>query len=112
LVGYDVDLAHVLADDLGVKLELVPIEASQTAELLSTGAIDVVMSGAVVTSDRALEVEFTNPYLVETVAFVVRDHRRNEFATGESIKRLKGMRLAVPSNLPYLREWVKPFLTL
>ena len=111
LVGYDIDLAHLLAGDLGVKLELVPMEISKCAELLSAGAIDVVMSGAVVTPKRALEVEFTNPYLEETVAFVVPDHRRHEFATGESIKGFKGIRLAIPSNLPQLREWVTPFLT-
>jgi ABC-type amino acid transport substrate-binding protein len=79
--------------------------------LLSTGAIDVVMSGAVVTPQRALEVEFTQPYLDETVALVVRDHRRNEFMTRESIKKLNGIRLAVPSNHRQLRESVKPFLT-
>ena len=87
------------------------MENSKGAELLSAGAIDLVMSGAVVTPQRALEVEFTNPYLEETVAFVVPDHRRNEFATGESIKGLKGIRLAIPRNLPQLREWVTPFLT-
>jgi ABC-type amino acid transport substrate-binding protein len=87
------------------------MEISKGAELLSAGAIDVVMSGAVVTPKRALEVEFTGAYLEETVAFVVPDHRRNEFATGESIKELKGVRLAVPSNLPQLREWVTPLLT-
>jgi Na+/H+-dicarboxylate symporter/ABC-type amino acid transport substrate-binding protein len=111
LVGYDIDLAHLLANDLGVKLELVAIEASRGAELLSTGAVDIVMSGAVVTPERALEVEFTKPYLEETVAFIVRDHRRNEFMTGESIKKLKGMRLAVPNNLPHLRDSIQPFLT-
>ncbi len=111
LVGYDIDLAHVLANDLGVKLELVAIEASQGPQLLSTGAIDVVMSGAVVTPERAMEVEFTKPYLEETVAFVVRDHRRNDFMTRESINQIDGIRLAVPSNLPQFRELVQPFLT-
>jgi proton glutamate symport protein len=111
LVGYDIDLAHVLASDLGVQLELVPIKVSQTPQLLSSGAIDVVMSGAVVTPERAVEVEFTKPYLEETVAFVVRDHRRNEFMTRESLNKLDGIRLAVPSNLPQLREWVQPLLT-
>ena len=81
---------HLLANDLGVKLELVAIEASQGPQLLSTGAIDVVMSGAVVTPQRAMEVEFTNPYLAETVAFVVRDHRRNEFMTRESLEQAQG----------------------
>ena len=111
LVGYDIDMAHALANDLGVMLELVPIEVLKAPKLLSTGAIDVVMSGAVVTPERAVEVEFTQPYLEETVAFVVRDHRRNEFMTGDSIKKLKGIRLAVPNNLPHLRESVQPFLT-
>jgi polar amino acid transport system substrate-binding protein len=79
LVGYDVDLPRVLANDLGVKLELVAIDASQGPQLLSTGAIDIVMSGAVVTAARAMEVEFTRPYLQQTVAFVVRDRSPNLF---------------------------------
>jgi Na+/H+-dicarboxylate symporter/ABC-type amino acid transport substrate-binding protein len=109
LVGHDIDLAHLLAADLGVRLELVAITRSQTAELLADGSVDVGMSGVVVTPQRAISMEFTDPYLDETLAFVVRDHRRHEFSTRESVVSRKGLRVAVP-DLPGLAERVADYL--
>jgi ABC-type amino acid transport substrate-binding protein len=109
LVGHDIELAHILAEDLNVRLELVSIARSQAAELLANGSIDVVMSGVVVTPQRALSMDFTVPYIDETLAFVVRDHRRDEFSTRESVRKLRDLRVAVP-NLPGLAERVTTYL--
>jgi len=109
LVGHDIDLAHLLATDLGVRLELVPVSRDHTAELLNSGAIDTVMSGVAVTTERAVEMEFTIPYVDQTLAFVVLDHRRGEFSTRDSVKALRGLVVAVP-NLERLREGVAAYL--
>lgn len=109
LIGHDIDLANLLAADLGVDLELVPVTRSNTAELLNTGSIDTVMSGVAVTPQRAVEMDFTVPYLDQTLAFVVRDHRRGEFSSSDSLKAMSGLVVAVP-NLERLKKGVAAYL--
>ena len=109
LVGFDIDLAHLLAADLGVSLEFVPVTRGEAAGLLSDGTIDIVMSGFAVTPGRAVEMAFSVPYLDQTLAFVVPDHRRNEFSTSASVKSLRGLNVAVP-DLPYLKQQVAAYL--
>jgi Na+/H+-dicarboxylate symporter/ABC-type amino acid transport substrate-binding protein len=100
LVGFDVEMAHQLARDLDVELELVPVDRRLFDTGLDPATCDLVMSGTVVTADRALQVRFSRPYLDETIAFVVADHRRAEFATWEDVRAAGALRVGVP-NAPY-----------
>jgi ABC-type amino acid transport substrate-binding protein len=105
LVGHDIDLAHTLARDLGVRLELAPVTTKQMPELLSSGAIDIVMSGIALTLERALRMGFSAPYMDDTLAFIVPDHRRNEFTSSHSVQRMTDLTVAVP-DLPGFIERV------
>jgi ABC-type amino acid transport substrate-binding protein len=101
LVGFDVEMAHELARNLGVKLTFVELEhAGALADVVAAGRIDVAMTGIAVTPERAAAMLFTEPYLDETLAFVVRDHLRDHFSTWAQIRELGAFRLVVP-NLPY-----------
>ena len=44
---------HTLAQDIGSKLEFVPIVREQMAEQLKAGYCDIIMSGVVPTPERA-----------------------------------------------------------
>jgi Na+/H+-dicarboxylate symporter/ABC-type amino acid transport substrate-binding protein len=102
LVGFDVEMAHLLARDLGVRIEFVRLEWGELAPALSSGICDIVMSGVGVTPTRAREVTFSTPYLDTTLALVVRDHERNRFGSWDAIQKMQqDLRVAVPSN-PYL----------
>ena len=62
LVGFDVEMAQLLARDLGVRVEFVEMEDSTALpRLLATGRIDVAMTGVVVTPERAGEILFSEP---------------------------------------------------
>lgn len=100
LVGFDVELAHRLAREMGVGLEFVPVDRRKLGEQLAEGYCDLVMSGVAVTTDRAREVLFSDSYLDETVAFVVPDDRREQYASWDAIRRLGPLTIAVP-NVPY-----------
>ena len=52
LVGYDIELAHRLAVELGVELHLIPVTRDDLSSC-SDGACDLVMSGVVITTKRA-----------------------------------------------------------
>jgi ABC-type amino acid transport substrate-binding protein len=109
LVGFDVEMAHTLARDLGVGLEFVPVARDQMAEQLNAGYCDIVMSGVVVTPERAQVMAFSTSYLKQTVAFIVKDHRREDFSSREAIRRLKAPRIGVP-NVPYYVDKVRRYL--
>jgi Na+/H+-dicarboxylate symporter/ABC-type amino acid transport substrate-binding protein len=107
LVGFDVEMAQELANDLGVKVEFVELEgAAALSDVLAAGRVDLVMSGFAVTPERASEVLFSEPYLDETLAFVVKDHLRDRFSTWADIRELGPFAVAVP-KLPYYIDQVK-----
>jgi ABC-type amino acid transport substrate-binding protein len=106
LVGFDVEMAHALAGELGVGLEFVPVPRERLSEVMAAGLCDVAMCGIAVTTERAEQMDFSPPYLDETLAFVVRDERRTEFSSAESIRKSSGLRIAVP-NLPYYLQLAK-----
>jgi ABC-type amino acid transport substrate-binding protein len=100
LVGLDVEMAHRLARDLEVTPEFVPVTLDTMPGLLLEGRCDLAMSGTPVTPRRASLMRFSNPYLDETLGFVVRDDLRDEFSSWAKIRALGAMRVGAP-NLPY-----------
>ncbi len=61
--GVDIDIATLLARELGVRLELVvPRSFSDLIPMLTQGRIDLIMAGMSITFDRAKVVDFTDPY--------------------------------------------------
>jgi Na+/H+-dicarboxylate symporter/ABC-type amino acid transport substrate-binding protein len=109
LVGFSVEVTNQLAADLGVRLEFVPFRWNQLPEELDSGAIDLVPS--VPYLFNLLEtVEYSNPVLTVTAGFVVRDHRRHEFATLESLERHKKLRIGVPANPEFYEKQLRTWL--
>ncbi len=100
LVGFDVELAHRLAEEMGVSLEFVPIDRERMAEQLDEGDCDLVMSGVAVTTGRARTMLFSQSYLDETIAFVVPDDQRAAFETWDAIRSHGALTIAVP-DVPY-----------
>ena len=101
LVGFDVEMAQILGRDLGVKVEIVELgDLAALPRLLASGDVDLGMAGIAVTPERASEMLFSEPYLDETLAFVVKDHLRDQFSTWAHIRELGELPVAIP-NLPY-----------
>jgi polar amino acid transport system substrate-binding protein len=60
--GLDVDIAKLLAKDLGVELELVQVTGQSRIPSLQTGKVDFVVASFGIYPERALSVAFSNPY--------------------------------------------------
>ena len=73
--GYDVYFARRLAEDLGVKLNLVSTEAANRIEYLQTGKVDIILANFTVTPQRAEEVDFALPYMNVALGVVSSDSR-------------------------------------
>ena len=61
-VGYDVEVAKLLADALGVKLELIPTEGGNRVTMIQTDKVDVCISSFTPTLERAKVITFSRPY--------------------------------------------------
>ena len=95
VVGFDIDMLRVLANKLGVRLELVRLDKGEAAAALDDGRIDIYTGALVITTERALQWQFSHPYLIEHVGFIVPDYRRKVFTTKDSIRDKQGLRIGV-----------------
>jgi Na+/H+-dicarboxylate symporter/uncharacterized short protein YbdD (DUF466 family) len=100
MVGFDIEMAHILAKELKVDLEFVLIKREEMKEQLEAGYCDIVMSGVAISTGRAQKVTFTEPYMDVTMAFAAKDHLINKFSRWESIQSREDLKIGVP-NLPY-----------
>ena len=60
--GYDIDTAALLAKELGVKLELVPVTSTNRIPFLTTGKVDLVISSLGRNPDREKVIDFSSAY--------------------------------------------------
>ncbi len=93
LVGFDINMAHALARDLGVTIEFVRFARSTLAEQIEQDDFDVVMSGLVGTLERAEAMQHTAPYMDVTLALVVPDYRVRRFRSLDSLQAIEGLRI-------------------
>lgn len=73
LEGFDIDVAQMLADAIGVKLELVPTESSQRVPFLISDRIDFSLGALTRTTEREKVIDFTVPLHTEAMATLTTD---------------------------------------
>lgn len=61
-IGYDIDMASLIANELGVRLELVPVSSTNRIPYLTTGKVDLVISSLGKNPDRQKVIDFTDAY--------------------------------------------------
>ncbi len=60
--GYDIDVGKLIAANLGVEVELVPVSSANRIPYLQTGKVDIVISSLGATPERAKAIWFTAAY--------------------------------------------------
>jgi polar amino acid transport system substrate-binding protein len=65
--GYDADVARLLAKDLGLKLNLVPVTGPNRIPFLLTNKVDLLVASLAITPERAKQVTFSKPYSAATI---------------------------------------------
>ncbi len=88
--GYDVYLARRLAQDLGVELTAVSLDAPNRIEFLQSFKVDIVLANFTYTEDRAAQVDFALPYMKVALGVVSPDS-----ALITSVEQLSGKTLIV-----------------
>lgn len=113
LVGLDIEMGNSLARGLDVTLVFVPLSGSfggsELAEALNSGYCDMSISFHAISMGLLGKVAYSDPYLDMTLAFIVEDHRRQEFKHREAIDRNPDLRIAFPDEAYYL-AWARRLL--
>ncbi|MCW8832432.1 MAG: transporter substrate-binding domain-containing protein, partial [Colwellia sp.] len=107
LVGFDIEIINLLADDLGVGIEFVRIFHEQAKTLLSSGYLDMT-TGIPVLPSNMKELTLTIPYTTQTVAFIVKEEKRSEFTNWKNIFKRDDVIIGIP-ELFYSENLIKRY---
>jgi Na+/H+-dicarboxylate symporter/ABC-type amino acid transport substrate-binding protein len=105
LVGLDIDLALELGRDLELPLQFVPLTIDCRDQPLDPSVCDLLISGVPITPNTLQYHNFSVPYLHETAALMVRDHRRAEFKTMAGFTARKDIAIAMPARSLIIERW-------
>lgn len=64
IIGFDIDLATLIANEMGVKLNVVQMPFNTLLPALQASKVDMVLSCMTMTSERNLKFAFVGPYFV------------------------------------------------
>lgn len=93
-IGFEIDVARRLADDMGVKVEFVPTAWSGIIPALLTGKFDVIIGGMGILPKRALKVNFTRPYDYSGMSIVAHKELASGFSSLDDFNK-KDVQVAV-----------------
>ncbi len=62
LVGFEIDVAEKLANDMGLKPQFSPYDWDKLIPALLDDKIDIIVAGMAITPQRALKINFSQPY--------------------------------------------------
>ena len=71
IVGFDIDLAKAVTEELGIELVLQPIEWDAKEQELKTKNIDVIWNGFSITEERLANLTMSIPYMENAISLVV-----------------------------------------
>ncbi len=101
LVGFDIEIAHILAKELDVGLELVPLNQTvysfeQIAQKLNRGYCNLFISQIAINPKNKTKMAISVPISDLTLAFLVKDYQRNQFNSwAEMQKQYPDLKLGI-----------------
>ena len=98
-VGFDLDLAAALGEELGLEVELVPVDGTTRISFLESGQIDLAVASANHTRSRDEAVDFSITYFWDNQSFLV---RTGEY---ENIDELFGATVAASAGSSTIDSW-------
>ncbi len=98
-VGFDLDLAAALGEQLGLEVELVPVDGTTRISFLESGQIDLAVASANHTRSRDEAIDFSITYFWDNQSFLV---RTGEY---ENIDELFGATVAASAGSSTIDSW-------
>lgn len=86
--GYDVMMAKIIAEKLGMELEIVKTDWDSLVLAVQSGTADCVIAGQSITSERLQSVDFTKPYYFASIVALTKSN--SKYANATSVADLEG----------------------
>jgi Na+/H+-dicarboxylate symporter/ABC-type amino acid transport substrate-binding protein len=109
LVGYDVEMAAQMAQDLGVGLIMVAVTIDDFEQRLAAREVDVVASVRY-THHWLKRLRMSDPYMDVTASLLVRDSRCDEFEDVEAIRSHDRLTVGVLGDRDLSEDYLRAFL--
>jgi len=87
IIGFDVDLATLLSNAMGVRLEIVPMPFVKLLPELEDANLDLVISGVTATLQRNTRVPFVGPYFVTGNSILTKTATIETIDTEEELRK-------------------------
>lgn len=87
-IGFDADLANMVAEKLGIKAEFVEIDWDNKFLELQTGSIDCIWNGMTITDEVKNNSSVTNAYAMNQQIVVTKSELAGKFKTVDDLKDL------------------------
>jgi polar amino acid transport system substrate-binding protein len=105
-IGFDVQLAKALAAKLGLKFDYVDTAWDGIFAGVDTGKYDCIISSVTYTEERAVQFNFTKPYVANSQLLVV---RKDASVKPKTLEQVQGLRLtyqAETTSDAMATEWI------
>jgi polar amino acid transport system substrate-binding protein len=87
IIGFDIDIAQTIADELGVELEVIDMDFDGLIPALSTGKVDMIIAGMNPTEERKQSVDFTDIYYTQKDALVIKSEDAKNIRSENDLKK-------------------------
>lgn len=98
-VGFDIDLANAIADEMGLEAELVVVDGTTRISFLQQGQVDMSVASMNHTRSRDDAIDFSITYFWDNQSFLV---RKGEYS---SIEELFGQTVAANAGSSAIPSW-------
>ena len=98
-VGFDVDLANALADQLGAEIDMVQVDGTTRISFLQEGKVDMSVASMNHTRSRDDAVDFSITYFWDNQSFLVRK------GTYASLDEIMGQKVAANAGSSTIDSW-------
>ncbi len=89
LIGFDIDFANTLGEELGMKIEFKTIDWDAKVMELEAGTVDCVWNGMSITPDRIEDMELSNKYLNNKIVLMSLTNGNIDVKDSKELKNLK-----------------------
>ena len=89
LIGFDIDLATAVAEEMGMNVEFKPIDWNAKEMELKAGTIDCVWNGMSITPERQEAMSLSNKYLNNKIVLMAMKDSNTDVTSASDLAKLK-----------------------
>lgn len=111
IIGFDIDLIHAIAEEAGLKIEIVDTAFDGIIPGLLAGNFDMAISAMTITEERKKSVFFSDPYFVSGQSIVVREENDDIKVSKDLVGKVVAVQLSTTGQFAVEKiEGVKKIL--